>query len=121
MARYDGLPIYRRALKLVSQGGLYDPREGGQTDRGECWEDERKRTVDEVSKSYRRHRNHAPISGVGQARMEPAYCPSGDRHKDGVSPAQALVWNVGTCRFDAKGEAPRGREYRCEAEGWMDS
>ena len=27
----------------------------------------------------------------------PAYCPDGGRHKDGVSPAQALVWNAGTC------------------------
>lgn len=34
----------------------------------------------------------------------PAYCPGGDRHQDGVSPVQALVWNVGTCRPDAKGD-----------------
>ena len=27
-----------------------------------------------------------------------------DRHKGGVSPAQALVRNVGTYRLDAKGE-----------------
>ncbi len=38
------------------------------------------------------------------ARGMPADCPSGDRHEDGVSPAQALVWNVGTCRLDAKGD-----------------
>ena len=47
-----------------------------------------------------------------EARGEPVDCPSGDRHKGGVSPAQALVWNVGTCRLDAKGEVqvedPRG-------------
>ena len=30
--------------------------------------------------------------------------PGGDRHEDGVSPAQALVWNVGTCCLDAKGD-----------------
>lgn len=24
--------------------------------------------------------------------------------KGGVSPVQALVWNVGTCRLDAKGD-----------------
>jgi hypothetical protein len=30
--------------------------------------------------------------------------PGGDRHRDGVSPAQALVWNVGTYRLDAKGD-----------------
>ena len=47
-----------------------------------------------------------------ETREIPADCPSGDRHEDGVSPAQALVWNVGTWRLDAKGEiqveAPRG-------------
>jgi len=46
------------------------------------------------------------------ARGMPADCSSDDRHKGGVSPAQALVWNVGTCRLDAKGEIqvvdPRG-------------
>ena len=39
-----------------------------------------------------------------EARQVPADCPSGDRHEDGVSPALALVRNVGTCRLDAKGE-----------------
>ena len=38
-----------------------------------------------------------------KARGMPADCPSGDRHEDGVSCAQALVRNVGTCRLDAKG------------------
>jgi hypothetical protein len=28
----------------------------------------------------------------------------GVRHKDGVTLTQALVWNVGTCRSDGKGE-----------------
>ena len=32
-----------------------------------------------------------------KARGMPADCPSGDRHKGGVSPAQALVRNAGTC------------------------
>jgi hypothetical protein len=39
-----------------------------------------------------------------RAREVPADCPGGDRHKGGVSPAQALVRNVGTCRLDAKGD-----------------
>ena len=38
-----------------------------------------------------------------QARGKPADCPSDDRHQGGVSPAQALVRNVGTSRLDAKG------------------
>ena len=39
-----------------------------------------------------------------EARTVPADRPSGDRHEDGVSPGQALVRNVGTCRLDAKGD-----------------
>ena len=46
------------------------------------------------------------------ARQVPADGPSGDRHQDGVSPAQARVRNVGTWCLDAKGEIqvedPRG-------------
>ena len=39
-----------------------------------------------------------------EARRKPADCPSGDRHKGGVSPVQALMRNVGTFSLDAKGE-----------------
>ena len=39
-----------------------------------------------------------------EARRVPVDCPSGDRHEGDVSPAQALVRNVGTCCLDAKGE-----------------
>ena len=37
-----------------------------------------------------------------EARREPVDCPSGGRHEGGVSPLQALVWNVGTYRLDVK-------------------
>jgi retron-type reverse transcriptase len=50
------------------------------------------------------HRNRAPVVGSGQTRGEPVDCSRGDRHEDGVSTAQALVWNVGTFRLDAKRE-----------------
>jgi hypothetical protein len=39
-----------------------------------------------------------------KARRKPVDCPSDDRHQDGMSPAQALVRNVGTCGLDAKGD-----------------
>jgi hypothetical protein len=39
-----------------------------------------------------------------EVRRIPVDCPSGGRHQDGMSPAQALVWNVGTCDLDAKGD-----------------
>ena len=35
----------------------------------------------------------------------PGGCPRGIRHLDGAKSDQALVWNVRTCRSDAKGEA----------------
>ena len=33
-----------------------------------------------------------------------AFCPTGNRHEDGVTLMQALVRNVGTCHCDVKGE-----------------
>lgn len=39
-----------------------------------------------------------------EAQGKPVDCLSGDRHGDGVSPAQALVRNVGTFSLDAKGD-----------------
>ena len=50
------------------------------------------------------HRNRAPVVGSGRMRGVPADCSRGDRHEDGVSAAQALVWNVGTFCLDAKRE-----------------
>ncbi len=46
-----------------------------------------------------------------------ASCPGGGRHRDGVSPEQALVRNAGTCavmpRETLQVADPRGAEYRC--------
>ena len=51
-----------------------------------------------------------------QSGGRPVYCPLGVRHGGGVSLIQAFVWNVGTCRLDAKGdtqaEIPQESEYR---------
>jgi hypothetical protein len=49
-----------------------------------------------------------PNQARDEAREMPADCSSGDRHRDGVSPAQALVRNVGTFSLDAKGELRAG-------------
>ena len=52
------------------------------------------------------------------------YWPDGLRHKDGVNLIQALMWNVGTCRSDVKGEAqveaPQEPEYQSRAQGRSD-
>jgi hypothetical protein len=64
-----------------------------------------------VSEPLRMCRKRMDVIKIGlqslvrdEARRVPADCPSGDRHEGGVSPAQALVRNVGTSRLDAKGE-----------------
>ena len=36
------------------------------------------------------------------------YCSGGVRHGGGVTWIQALMWNVGTCRPDVKGETQAG-------------
>ena len=38
-------------------------------------------------------------AGLGLVEGEPVYCLGGVRHEGGVSPVQALVWNVRTCRI----------------------
>jgi hypothetical protein len=77
---------------------------GGINPSGERWEDERS----EPLRTCRKHRD-VIVTGLqslarDEARGEPADCPSGDRHKDGVSPAQARVRNVGTSGLDGKGD-----------------
>ena len=42
----------------------------------------------------------------------PEECPSGIRHVSGAKPDQALVWNVRTCRPDAKGDVRAARTAR---------
>ena len=48
-------------------------------------------------------------------------CLSGIRPGGGVTAEQALTWNVGTWRRDAKGAAqvaaPQAPEYRCVSQG----
>lgn len=52
------------------------------------------------------------VVGPGRVQRELAAWLGGIRHIGGVNRDQALVWNVGTCRLDAKGEtqgeAPQG-------------
>src|SRR5499426_3078248 len=54
------------------------------------------------------------IDGPGPGQTLPADGLSGVRHEGGVTPAQALIRNVGTCRCDAKGEVQAGDP--CEGE-----
>jgi hypothetical protein len=45
----------------------------------------------------------------------PDFCPDGIRHEGGVTLDQALAWNVGTCRPDAKGEVQVGSPHEDES------
>ena len=81
---------------------------------GEDQGDERKRTIDEVSKTEVTSKLVASRT-PGSAQGKPVDCLSGVRHKDGVTLIQALVWNVGTCRPDAKGEAQRRGPHKGES------
>ena len=73
----------------------------------------------------RKRRNDVKTGGESLTRDEfrgrPADCLSDIRPEGGVTAGQALAWNVGTWRRDAKGEgqvvAPRAREYQCEPQG----
>ena len=82
---------------------------------GEVQGDERKRTTDEVSKIYGRRQNWELSVPQDKLVGEPADCPSGVRHKSGVTLIQALVWNVGTCRPDVKGEAQMSGPHKGES------
>jgi hypothetical protein len=44
------------------------------------------------------------VVGPGQVQEESAAGLGDIRHRGGVNLDRALVWNVGTCRLDAKGE-----------------
>ena len=57
--------------------------------------DERKRTIDEVSKSGDVVKTGDSSRSSGRARKRPAYCPGGGRHKDGMNLIQAFARNVG--------------------------
>lgn len=84
-----------------------------------------KMSASEPSLMCRKRRNVVETGLQLLARDEawemPVDCPSDGRHQDGMSPAQAPVWNVGTCDLDVKGDLqvadPRGAEYRGEAQG----
>ena len=56
----------------------------------------------------RRHQNQTAIVGLGGMRAGPADGPRGDRRRGGVSPVQASVWNVGTCRVMPRENSGRG-------------
>jgi hypothetical protein len=69
---------------------------------GVCQGDERKRTVDDVSKRSRCCQNRASPVGPGGVCRRPENCAGGNRYIGGMILAQASLWNVGTCMFDVK-------------------
>src|SRR6201984_2383523 len=55
------------------------------------------------------------MDGPGQGQTEPVFGLSGVRHEGGVTIAQALVRNSGTCRCDVKGEVQAGAPGKGES------
>jgi len=55
-----------------------------------------------MSAGIRRCQNRGLGLLLGSVRGFPEGCPSGIRHAGGAKLDQALVWNVRTCRSDAK-------------------
>ena len=62
-------------------------------------EGERKRTSDEVSKCLDDIETEECTHLRDEEWGVPVYCPCGVRHEGGASLTQALIWNMGTCRF----------------------
>ena len=62
-----------------------------------------------------RCQNRGDVVTPGSVWGQPAYRPGGIRHEGGVTAIQALVWNVGTCRSDAKGEVRVGGPHKDES------
>ncbi len=75
-----------------------------------------KTNVSEPSRSCRKRRDAIEtrllLLAWDKSGGRPANCPDGGRHKDGVSPAQALVRNMGTYRPDVKGDPRSGGPTR---------
>jgi len=57
--------------------------------------DERKRTIDKVSKHSRWRQNWGAIVTPGLVQGKPGYCLGGVRHKDGANLIQAFAWSLG--------------------------
>ena len=85
-------------------GVVSDPEKAGLTRQVRA----RKTNASEPLMTCRKRRNAIETGLQSLVRDEawgkPVDCPSDGRHEGGVSPAQALVWNVGTFRLDAKGD-----------------
>jgi hypothetical protein len=95
-------------VSVDGKGGVRNPS-------GVMHGDERKRTADDVSKCGQ---DDVKTGGVPYSRDEsgsnPTSGPDGIRYGGGVTMHRALVWNMGTCRRDAKGEREVSRPHDAE-------
>lgn len=120
-------------LKLLWSNGRGGERsgKGGTYPSGGRWEDERSEPLPTCRKRRDVIETELQSLARDEARGKPADCPSGDRHQDGVSPAQALVRNVGTSASMLReiskwwpheelstDAGRRGGRARCSDEAW---
>jgi hypothetical protein len=99
----DRGPNHRKLLRSNDRGGERVRKRRDEPVRGALG----RRT--KVNRMTCRKRRDAIETGLqllvrDEAQGKPVDCLSDGRHQGGVSPTQALVWNVGTYRLDVKGD-----------------
>jgi hypothetical protein len=112
IGRQGQVPNHRMLLRLNGRGGERDGKGGARLHQVRSGKTN-------ASEPLMKCRNGRDVveTRVGLLPWDevwgrPVCCPGGGRHKGGVSPDQALMRNVGTYRFDVKGELTSGRTTR---------
>jgi hypothetical protein len=101
--------IAEEAERILSNGGERCGNAGTRYRQARLREASASEPSMKCRKRIRRCQNRELTLPPGSARGNPEVCPSGIRHVDGAKLNQALVWNVRTCRSDAKGEVSSGQ------------
>lgn len=111
-SRQGQVPNHRMPLRPKGRGGARFGKGGDGLHQVRAG----KANVSEPLMTCRKRRDAVETGLQSLVRDEawgvPVFCPGGGRHEGGVSPVQALVRNVGTCRSDAKGEPASGSPTR---------
>jgi hypothetical protein len=106
---------HRKLLLSKSNGGERCGKAGTRYRQARLREASASEPSMKCRKRIRRCQNRGLTLPPGSARGNPEVCPSGIRHVDGAKLNQALVWNVRTCRSDAKGEVSSGQNREDES------
>jgi hypothetical protein len=106
---------HRKLLSSKSDGGERCGNAGTRFRQARLREASASEPSMKCRKRIRRCQNRGLTLPPGSTRGNPEARPSGIRHVDGAKLNQALVWNVRTCRSDAKGEVSSGQNRKDES------